>query len=113
MAPRVIRLSDTLRSVFETDVAELALDPDAFGLDSDESLAVRLIAGHIHRGSFAVPESAHDAAIVRSELIAMANGYDDVAIGLTPGDGEARRFARLARDGLSALAYRIGSLAHA
>ncbi len=104
---RTVRLSDTAVSVFETDIAELADDPEGHGLNADEARTVRLIAACIDGSRFVRPDSADDVATICGELTDMANGYDDVVVGNTPGDGDQRRFAKHARDALQGLVRRL------
>ena len=103
-----IKLSETALSVFETDVAELALDPFAYGLDEDETHAYLALYYSIDwkRARLIVPEGRQARAAIASLLTDLANNYDD--------EVESRRapdlaFAARARTVLTNLAWKVAS----
>ena len=99
-----IKIPVTAASVFETDVIELAADPEGYGLDADERAAYALLAGCLVGGHLVTPEAKEDRDALFATLTALSNAYDDQAV---HGHGEDRRFANNAARSLSTLAVKV------
>lgn len=104
--PRTIKLVPTVQSIFETDVYELAADPDAFGLEADEAYAYGLLAESVTMSGdrLRVPDSQADREVLWRLLVDLANAYGDAA---EYGESDDPRFDRLAGNSLGTLASKV------
>lgn len=98
--------------VFETEVHDLAFEPDEYGLDTNEALAYRILDLHYDHTNcrFTVPADPAQATIAADKLHSIANGYSDQADGTERQRLESayeRRVARHTANGLTTLALRI------
>lgn len=110
MRSNEIKLSETALSVFETDVYELAEDPESFGLDEDETTAYQALAAcvDLDRAVLVIPESAQERRLVADLLTDLANGYDDALEHQRDQWGpEELRFAVTARRVMTSLASKV------
>jgi len=111
MSKRAI-ITKTAWSVLETDVFELAQDPDAFGLDEEEAEAYILLANSVKPSQYTdgagvlyVPASSREQMLLWNLLLELSNMYDDIAEkGSKHGDA---RFARMASKSLGTLAGKM------
>lgn len=95
-----IRLSATAVSFIETDVLELAADPDAYGLGADEARIYALLADAVNVRQrtlcLRIAVSPADRDAIFSLLNDQSNLHDDMAEGrvqLTGTKAEARRIS--------------------
>lgn len=105
MAVKRVKLSETLISVFETDVLEQSADPEEFFLDSSEALAIKLLAAAFTGTHLLIPANPKERDLMRDWLVDQANFYDDVAeYKIGPEDP---KFARRAAKGLTTLSLKL------
>jgi hypothetical protein len=104
---KTVKLSDTLASVFETDVLELAAYPDTFGLEGTEELVqLRAVASCLSEDGtrFVLPEDEAEAEVVWRALTDLSNDLDDMA---ESGRSNDPAFDRRAARGLGTLAAKV------
>lgn|GEM_PF-6496441 len=117
-----VKVPETVISVIETDVVELARDPEGHGLSREETMAYRALARSFDRGwgrvegpegvrypkggRLKVPSSLPDQKKVAALLLDLSNSYDAQA---EEGRGD-KAFDRRASNALSATAIRLNKL---
>lgn len=99
------------QTVFQTQIAELAADPEGHGLDEDETRAYRLAASLYNDGRLRIPAERNDAETLIRLFTDICNAEDEIAegnAGPTNHTAEDRRMARHAAQGMAGLCFAIG-----
>jgi hypothetical protein len=95
-------ITESAFSVFETDVMELADDPEAFGLTAKEASVRQLLCNCIHGRRLVVPVHEQSRGELADLLTELSNSYDDQAEA-----GVDARFNRNAARSLATLATKL------
>lgn len=105
--PRYHKLSGWALSHFETEVRELAEDPEAHGLSPEEAEDYKVLHESVDydKGTFRLPDHPKAADRMHTVLTEMINLHDEHAE--KDEEPEQRKMARAQRDGLSTLANKV------
>ncbi len=101
-------LPDSVQSVFESEVLDIAADPGAFGVEGEEASAYRTLAAHYDgkAGKLRIPTTLEAARVLSNLVIDLSNGEDDRSRGKDT-DPDLKPMHRSARDSLSTLSTRL------
>lgn len=99
------------QAVFQTQIAELAADPEAHGLDEDETRAYTLAASLYNDGRLRIPSTLEDGITLIRLFNDISNAEDEIAEGNAgphaKHTAEERRMARHAAQGMAGLAFAV------
>lgn len=99
------------QTVFQTQIAELAADPEGHGLDEDETRAYRLAASLYNDGRLRIPTDRDDAEALIRLFNDISNAEDEIAEGNAgphaKHSAEERRMARHAAQGMAGIAFAV------
>ena len=101
------KIADSAFSVLQTDVFELAIDPDAFGLSPDEARVYALLCSHVRGTRLHVPADPSDCDALAGLLCDLSNSYDEQAERKVGEGVENARFCRNASRSLSTLSVKL------
>lgn len=106
------KVSPWAASAIETDILELAADPEGYGLDAEECAAFQIfVRGYDADKSTLALSTAADAESAWRTLVDLANSYDD-AIEYQRFPADIKQQARNIRRALSALGSKIAKHRH-
>lgn len=77
-----VKIPEMVASFFETDLAELADDPEGHGLDAGEAAAARLVWEATGRGGGFLAVAPGAAAALSAALTDLSNQADGIAVAL-------------------------------
>ncbi len=89
-------------SALETDVLEVAADPEGYGLDAEETAAYVALAGAVRGQALHVPSNPTDRDRVQCLLLELGNNLNEQAEA-----GHDPKFSRAASRGLCTLASKL------